>query len=132
MMDYGLLDDTLSRGVREAEEMFEGGKDEATDDKANEDKMNEIKDKKAETVSVFKFFRTLNNSNKILLAVAFFFAVVNGMVFPSIGIVMGEVTGAYDPKNADIVDDIMLELLRSISIVGAVMWITGYIYYALF
>ena len=94
--------------------------------------MEEIKKKKAETVSVWKFFATLNGSDKVLLGIAFFFSVTNGMVYPSIGIIMGEVTGAYDPKNADIVDEIMLGLLKNIAVVGAFMWITGYIYYALF
>lgn len=85
-----------------------------------------------ESVGAYEFFRTLKGFDRVLLVIGFVFCLANGLVYPSIGLVMGEVTGAYDPKNADKVDDIMLALLKNICLVGAFLWFSGYVYYALF
>ena len=45
---------------------------------------------------------------------------------------MGEVTDAYDPSNTGLINELMLKNLKWICMFGAYIWVTGYVYYALF
>ena len=58
-------------------------------------------------------------------------AVICGALLPSIGIVMGEITNTFGPDNKpDEIKEAMELLFGYISIVGALCWVFGYIYYA--
>ena len=110
-----------------------GTTDAGADSKSSEADATAAKSKeKPKSVSIFKFFKILDRSDKNLCIIAFFFCFTNGLVLPGVGLAMGEVTNAYDPRNADKIDDIMLGLFKWISMFGGYMWVTGYIYYALF
>jgi hypothetical protein len=79
-------------------------------------------------VSVFKFYGTLSGSHGVLIRIAFVVCLLNGIIYPGFALAFGKVTEAYNPKNKDKVDDIMLEMFGILSIVAGYMWITGYIY----
>ena len=53
-----------------------------------------------------------------------------GLLLPSIALVMGSVTGAFDPSNGTSINEIMGRLLKNILGVSAVIWFFGYVQYA--
>ena len=85
-----------------------------------------------QSVSAARFFATLGGWELALLLLAFLACFTNGLVYPSIGLVLGEVAAAYDPAHGDRVEAIMLDLLKKICLAAGFLWVTGYIYYSLF
>lgn len=57
-------------------------------------------------------------------------AIIAGAFIPSISLVMGEVTNTFDPNNTkDEILDTMARIAITIGILGAILWVFGYIYY---
>jgi len=67
-----------------------------------------------------------------MLTIGFISAVVTGLLFPSIALIMGEVVGTFDPDNTQQIDELMKELLLKILLIAMVLWFCGYVYYAFF
>jgi len=111
--------------VESLEDLLEGGA-------IKKVKKEETPEPTVESVSAGRFFSTLGGCDRVLLGIAFIACFCNGLVYPSVGLVLGEVTGAYDPGNEDPADEAMLKLLKYICLAGGYLWITGYIYYSLF
>ena len=107
------------------ENLFEGGA-------VKKVKKEETPEPTVESVSAWRFFSILQGCDRVLLVIAFIACFCNGLVYPSVGWVLGEVTGAYDPANGDQTDEVMSKLLKNIFLVGGYLWITGYVYYSLF
>jgi len=85
-------------------------------------------------IALCKYFTTppLPTGEKWLLFFAFFCVTVNGFIFPSISIVMGRLIRSFDPYQEVSVKDSMLEVLKFCSMIGGGLWVTGFIYYAIF
>lgn len=87
--------------------------------------------KKPEMIKFSSFFRYLTIKDKLLISIGSISAVCCGCLLPSMSIMLGEVTNAFDPDNtADEILDTMSWIGWIISIIGACTWITGYFYYA--
>lgn len=84
------------------------------------------------SVSVFKFYAILSKPHKLLLGLGFFSAIATGLLFPSIALIMGEVVGTFDPTSHDDIAQLMKELLFKILLIAGVLWLNGYLYYAIF
>ena len=46
-----------------------------------------------------KFYGTLNGGHKVMLGIGLVSSFVAGLLIPSIAVVMGSVTGSFDPRN---------------------------------
>ena len=90
----------------------------------------EKKEEKKISVSITKFWGTLRGSNRIILTLGVMASFLAGLLLPSIALVMGSVTGAFDPSNGTSINEIMGRLLKNILGVSAVIWFFGYIQYA--
>jgi hypothetical protein len=75
--------------------MMEGGaNDQVSDDDV---KLDEKGNRKQNTVSIMKFFKTLKGKNICMLIVAFIASFMAGLLLPSIAVVFGKVTSSFDP-----------------------------------
>ena len=125
--------DVLDNLENSIEMIMEGGSAKAEETKkGNKAEAPAAKPPAQEEISVFKFYGTLQGCDGILIKLAFFFCFINGLVYPLFALAFGEVTDAYNPKNKDRVDDIMLDMFGKLAIVAAYMWITAYVYFSLF
>ena len=89
-------------------------------------------DEKPEGVPITKFFSVLSPGNKVLVGIAYISAFLAGLGYPSIALVMGSITGSFDPQQETNISDVMLGLLQNIMIIAFSLWFLGYLYYALF
>ena len=78
-----------------------------------------------------KFFSILDFKNKTYLFIGLVSALLCGILQPGMSLVLGSVTDAFNPKNKSSIEDIMLDLLWKIIVLGLAVWITAYIYYSL-
>jgi ABC-type dipeptide/oligopeptide/nickel transport system permease subunit len=65
-----------------------------------------------------------------MLGVGFIASFIAGMLQPSLAVVMGSVTGTFDPRKGQAIDEIMSELLLKILAVALTIWVFSYIQYA--
>jgi ABC-type bacteriocin/lantibiotic exporter with double-glycine peptidase domain len=63
---------------------------------------------------------------------AYLSAFLSGLGYPSLAIIMGSITNTFDPNSENSIKQTMLDLLKNIMIVAALLWILGYMQYALF
>ena len=69
---------------------------------------------------------------RVMLVLAFMASFIAGLLLPSIAIVMGSVTGAFDPAKGQDIGDIMGDLLKKILAVAMTIWFFGYVQYGFF
>lgn len=87
--------------------------------------------KKPEMIQFSAFFRYLRCRDKFLLIVGTVCAVLCGCLLPSMAIMMGLVTNAFNPTNSpDDILSLMQFIAWVISVIGFATWITGYFYFA--
>ena len=102
--------------------LFEGG----SPSKQNEP----VKKEESITLPLSKFFGILTGKNKIMLVIGLFSSLMAGILMPSISVVMGSVTGSFEPNNEKSIDEIMGDLIKKIIAVAMVLWFFGYVQYA--
>ena len=107
---------------------FEGGMDTASPSKKGEG--DSEKKKEEISIPITKFWSTLRGYNRCILTFGILASFVAGLLLPSIAIVMGSVTGAFDPSNGTSINEIMGALLKNILAVAMTIWVFGYIQYA--
>ena len=66
-----------------------------------------------------------------MLIVGWIFAMLSGMLMPSLALFIGQLTGNYKEGASD-PDTKMLELLKILLIVAGIVWLFGGLYYAFF
>jgi hypothetical protein len=84
-----------------------------------------------QNIPIMKFFTILDFKNKIYLMIGLVSALFCGILQPGMSLVLGSVTNAFNPNNKQSIEDIMLDLLWKIIVLGVAVWITAYIYYSL-
>lgn len=76
------------------------------------------------------FFRYTSAGDKALMVIGSLAAVFTGFLMPGLAILIGLITGTFDPDNSpDEIYNQMSILAGVIVLIGVVTWITSYIYY---
>ena len=82
-------------------------------------------------VSFLKFFSFLSLTDKILLAVGTFAAIIAGAILPSISLVMGNVAVAFSGGNSPTgLKDVMSLISSLVLIIVGLLFVFCYIFYA--
>ena len=102
---------------------YEGGQEKPS--KGEEEKARE-----PISLPIMKFYSVLEGKHRVMLAIGFFASFAAGLLMPSIALVMGNVTGAFDPSSENSIDEIMGDLLKKILAVAMTLWFFGYVQYA--
>lgn len=81
-------------------------------------------------LKVSTFFRYINRREKFYMIIGTISAVFTGILLPGMAILIGLITNTYDPDNTP--EDVfhqMEKLAGIITLVGAITWFFGYVYW---
>lgn len=77
------------------------------------------------------FFRYVTVQDKIMMVIGSIAAVITGVLLPSVGVVVGEVTNSYSQdNNPHEIHESMQNLVGFICLVSGGIWFFGYVYYS--
>lgn len=80
----------------------------------------------------FKLFQHCTRTQKFLVGLGLLMGLICGGVSPAVAVVMGKVIYIFDPKyTTKEVNEMIIELLKFIAVLSSVLWVTGYMQYAL-
>lgn len=81
--------------------------------------------------STWEMLSYMSGKQRALWIIGAINAFLTGLTLPGFAIVFGQVVETFDPSKGESILDVMANLFRSISILGGIIWIIGYIDYAL-
>ena len=84
-------------------------------------------------MSFFKFFKYMNTTDRILLGVGTFCALLAGFILPSISLIMGNVAEAFSGGSGDSPEDIMNEMnfiASYVILIATALFTFSYVFFA--